>query len=143
MICIYILDALTIFSPKEAVAKAELLILMKKISNNESLSSCDNLANVLRAAFPDSEIVKNFSLERSKAGYLVSEAIGPYFRQMLLSDIDKNLYYCILYDETTNAAKKKELQVAIRFLSKSHLRVNDHFILQRLFIVLIVRYYIL
>lgn len=97
---------------------------MKKLSNNESLSSCDHLSGVLKAAFPDSKIVEQFSLERSKAGYLVTDAIGPYFRELLLKDINTNFMYCLLYDETTNDAKKKELQVSVRFFSEKYQRVR-------------------
>lgn len=103
--------------------RAELLILFKKNSNNESLRSCDNLTEVLKTAFPDSKIAASMTLGHTEAGYLITDALGPHFRKQLLSDIKENLYYSISFDETTNSAKEKELQICVRYYSDTQKQV--------------------
>lgn len=78
-----------LFAPKDKAAKAELIILLKKIANNENLRSSDNIGDVFKVAFPDSKIVDDFSLAHTKAAYLITEALGPYFRKNFLEDILK------------------------------------------------------
>lgn len=93
------------------------------MSDNESLRSCDNLSEICQAAFPDSKIAAIMTLGHSKAGYLITDALGPYFRKQLLSDVDDKLFYCISFDETTNSAKEKELQICIRYYSNKNKQV--------------------
>lgn len=113
-------NSLAAFTIKDNTTKAEILMLLKVIANNGSLRSCDNLGDVLKIAFADSIAVQNFSLNHNKAGYLLNEALGPYFRDKLIKDVDRKKYFCILFDETTNSAGKKELQVCIRYWSTTH-----------------------
>jgi hypothetical protein len=51
---------------------------------------------------------KSFSLSRTKLSYLTTEALGPYFKDIMVKDAYKSLY-SILFDETTNAKNEKEL----------------------------------
>lgn len=97
--------------------KAEIVLTLHKLSIKDSFKSFEDLADALRAAIPDSQILKKFTLGRLKAAILVREALGPYFKRQMLMSIDKRNYFTIQHDETTNDAGKKELQIAVRYFS--------------------------
>jgi len=68
--------------------------------------------------FPGNEVLQNFTLGRTKVTYLITEALAPHFKDQILDDIGERPF-SLLYDETTNAAHKKELQTQVRFWSDS------------------------
>ena len=74
--------------------------------------------------FPDS-IPDTFSLGRTKQTYILVHALGPYFHEKIVSDMDLP-YYSLQYDETTNNENVKELQVLIKFWSKCANKVVVH-----------------
>ncbi|XP_055307211.1 uncharacterized protein LOC129571437 [Sitodiplosis mosellana] len=106
-------------APKEQTTRAELLILLNGLSNNCSLNAFDNLGSVLKFAISDSEILKSLTLNRTKATYILNFALGPYFYKKVIKDINRQLYFTLLFDETVNSANKKELQIRIRYFSNS------------------------
>lgn len=53
---------------------------------------------------------------RTKYGYFLQYALGPYFYRKMIEDIDQ--YFSLTYDETTNTEGLKELQVLIKYWSK-------------------------
>lgn len=107
---------------KTAALRAEILLTMYKIIKNESFKSFDDLNDVIKASFTDSNIAKLFCCDRSKATYITKEAFGPYYRNKMLESIDGGLFYTILFDETPNSITEKELQVSIRFFFKTYKR---------------------
>ena len=64
----------------------------------------------------ENDITKLFSCSRSKVSYLITDALGPYFKELLKKDINDSCF-TLLYDETTNSESKKELQVQIKYWS--------------------------
>ncbi|XP_062556179.1 uncharacterized protein LOC134221020 [Armigeres subalbatus] len=106
-----------LFSPRDSSAKAELIWLLKCIASDFPAASCDGIADIFAAMFPNID-VSGFSLSRTKARYLATEALAPYFRESLLNDA-RNSMFTLCYDETTNSAGKKELQTAVRYWSSS------------------------
>lgn len=75
------------------------------INNHWSARSCNDISEL-------------FSQGVTIFCYFVTEALGPYFRQKMLQDI-LNTNYTVSYDETTNNAGEKELQIGIRYWSIS------------------------
>lgn len=110
-----------LFSSRDVAAKAELIWLLKCIASDFSAASCDGIADVFSAMFPDVD-VSSFSLSRTKARYLVTDALAPYFQESWLKEA-RNSLYTLCYDETTNAAGRKELQTAIRYWSPSKSKI--------------------
>lgn len=72
-----------------------------------------------RQLFQTLLLQKKFTLNNNKAGYVLNEALGPYFRKEMLKDVDIDKYFTVLFDETTNAAGSKELQICLRYCSIS------------------------
>lgn len=105
---------LQLYSNREAITKLELLWCMKIVTSNWSFNSCADLSEFIKNVHP--EIPKEFSLSTSKIRYIITYALGPYFKRQLLTDIGSS-FYTIHYDETTNSKSTKELQVGIRYFS--------------------------
>lgn len=57
--------------------------------------------------------------------YLITDALGPYFKSILVDDINQSNGYTISFDETTNSKSKKELQVRIRYFSEMRNEIVD------------------
>jgi hypothetical protein len=101
---------------------------MKLIQSNFSFNSCDGLADIFKCMFPLPVAVPvHFSLGATKATYLLTEALAPYFKEQVVKDISGS-YYSLLYDETTNSANCKELDIAVRYWSNSQSKIMTYFI---------------
>lgn len=112
-----------LYCTKDSGARAELIWSMKNVVCNMSAESCDGISKTFEAMFTEA-FPKGFSLGSTKLSYIISEALGPYFRQQMLNEM-KDVSYTLQYDETTNAEEKKELQIVIRYWSE-HQVVTRH-----------------
>ena len=73
-------------SLKDEATRAELIWAMKVVGSHYSYASCNNIKDTLGAMFPG-KIPENFTMSSSKVSYLVSEATGPYFKQLVADDV--------------------------------------------------------
>ncbi|KAL4085366.1 hypothetical protein QTP88_027225 [Uroleucon formosanum] len=106
---------LGVYCKQEDATKAELMWTMKSVLCNMSGSSCDGLAELFKTMFPKA-VPDKCSLSRTKMSYLITDTLGPHFRQIILDEIQNySTYYTLMYDETTNSESKKELQVAVPY----------------------------
>ena len=79
--------------------------------------------------FPDA-VPENFSISATKAAYLVTEALGPYFMKQLLRDLDDDdTYITLCFDETGNVKNEKELQVRAQYWSKQFNKIINRFLI--------------
>lgn len=105
-----------LYSVKDGATRAEILWAMKMVVSDFPIEpSCDSIKELFSAMFPNS-LPSDFSMSTTKARYLICDAIAPYFRQEMMKDY-KDSYFSLCFDETCNAASKKELQVAIKYWS--------------------------
>ena len=89
------------YSLADNARKAELIWAMKNIFADFSFSLCDEIKEVYCSMFlTENAVPKDFSLSHTKMSYLITDAIGPYFKNEILNDIDSS--YSLLYDKTTN-----------------------------------------
>ncbi|KAE8738402.1 hypothetical protein FOCC_FOCC016123 [Frankliniella occidentalis] len=109
---------LRLMSARDAAMRAELIWVLKCVQGSYSLLSCDNFVDTLKAMLGEEHIPDGMSLGRTKAAYLMTDALGPYFRNLMLEDARKAVSYSVCYDETTNAKHRKELQIGFRFWSE-------------------------
>ncbi|XP_063216597.1 uncharacterized protein LOC134527657 [Bacillus rossius redtenbacheri] len=89
-----------------------------------SASSCGGIADVFKSMFGEG-VPEDFSLSSTKFRYLLTDALSPYFRNVILKDMD-GAYYSVCYDKTTNHTGRKELQIAIRYWSNTKLQIITH-----------------
>ena len=100
--------------------RQELIWTLRCVDKNQSALSCDGIGDTFKymcGTYKDGHgVADDFSIGKTKFGYIVVEALGPYFRKLMLEEAAK-AYYSLCFDETTNEKGFKEQQVAIRFWS--------------------------
>ena len=70
--------------------------------------------------------LEGFSLNAKKMTYLLAKTIYPYFREILVEDIQMS-NFVLAYDETTYSAGVKELQIRLLYwLKEQKLVINLH-----------------
>jgi len=106
-------------APQDKARKAEALLVLKMVSSNYSFASYDNIADVCRLAFEDSDIAQHITMNRKKAAYLVTDGLGPYFQKLFCNDIRTASvpYFTLYFDETTTRQVKKQLDIHVGFWS--------------------------
>lgn len=110
---------LRLYSCRDSALTAELIWCLKIVSSNMPIESCSGIVNIFKAMFPiEGSIPENFCLNPTKASYLITDALAPYFREIFISEVQQK-YFSLQYDETTNNAGQKELQVLVRYWSDS------------------------
>ena len=70
--------------------------------------------------FPDSDIVKKFTLGKTKCSYIINYGIAPYFKEILLKAINHSPYYSLSFDESMNSVLQNcRMDVGIRYCKGS------------------------
>lgn len=77
---------------KDGVIKAELIWTMRMLMHNQTFRSCQGLNEAFAVMFP-CDISAGFSLSETKCRYLVTEALGPFFREKLINDCQGKFVY--------------------------------------------------
>jgi len=92
---------------------------MQLASSNYSYSSYDNIAGICRAAFEDSEIAQNVTMNRKKASYTLSDGLCPYFQKLFQCDLKSSAvpFFTLYFDETTTRQVKKQMDIHIGYWS--------------------------
>uniref|UniRef100_A0A3P9AK00 Oxysterol-binding protein n=2 Tax=Esox lucius TaxID=8010 RepID=A0A3P9AK00_ESOLU len=99
-----------------ATLRAEVLWCLHTAEKHHSLNSNENLAEVFKAMFPDSDIAKLFTCGKDKTGYIIRFGLAPHFKQELINTINKAGQFVLMFDESLNqSTKTKQLHVHIRF----------------------------
>ena len=86
-----------------------------------SLNSCSHTGgskNLYATMFPNDTVAKTFAVGRTKAAYVIEEAIAPYLRQKQMSFLQDNLFV-IIVDESNNVKGKKQLDILVRYFIES------------------------
>lgn len=110
--------SIQLYSAKQAASRAELIWCLKMIGGNFAVQpACEDVKETFEAMFPGS-VPSEFTLSRTKARYLVCDALAPYFKKQLVDDIG-GAHFSLCFDETVNAASKKELQTVVKYWSDS------------------------
>ena len=86
---------------RDAASRAEIVWVLKSIASSFAAASCDHIAEVFQTMFPDA-VPEGLSLNAKKMTCLLTEAIYPYFQEILVEDIQKS-DFLLEYDETTNS----------------------------------------
>ena len=64
---------------EDKARKAEALLVLKMASSNYSFASYDNISDVCRLAFDDSQIAQHITMNKKKASYMITDGLGPHF----------------------------------------------------------------
>lgn len=119
------LPTMSLWDTRNDSIKAEIIWTLKVVESHFSGRSCENIADIFRAMFPNNIVSDSFSLGKFKIAYMLTDCVGPHFRDMFLNDA-KESFFSLCFDETTNEASKKELQVGVRYYSEKTKRIQQH-----------------
>lgn len=101
---------------EEEKIKAIVIWLMKSIDSGYSNHSSDDIGDVLRSMDPDSKILEAFNMKKTKAAYVINHGLGPHFRGLLYSQIEKSDIIVLSFDESHNdVTKTTEMALIVRF----------------------------
>ena len=88
--------------------KAEIFWALKIIMSHFSYSSAEDICDIFRVMFHDSAIAKKMKCGPTKLSYIVAFGIAPYFKQLLLSELQKAPCFVLSFDESLNHDLQKE-----------------------------------
>ena len=80
-----------------------------------SFNSCNEIGDIFRTMFPDSNIAKQFNMQSRKVSYVLSHGLGPYFHQELVKCLKRNDKFVLCVDEQTNNHNCKQLDLLVKY----------------------------
>ena len=101
------------------------LDVYKRQEHNIAIESSDHLVGLMKAVYPDSEISKKLSCNRTKCTAIIKNVIAKTEFEELL-DVMRNNNFSILVDESTDRSSNKHLAVVVRRCLNNH-DVRDDF----------------
>ena len=72
---------------------------MNVVKSHHSFNSCSDLKNIFTKMFPDSDIVTQFTLGKTKCQYMILYGLAS----KLIKQINDSICYPISFDETLNS----------------------------------------
>ena len=105
------------FASGSDVLKAEVIWTMKTVSDHLSFKSNDNINEVFKEMFPDSQIASKFTCGEKKTAYLAVFGLAPYLRDKLITTVNANSTpFTVMFDESlNNKSQSKQLDVHVRY----------------------------
>ena len=88
---------------KSQVSIAEIKWALQTVTKGHSKNSSNNIAELFKVIFPDSQIAKMFTLGTDKTRYIVNYGIAPYFYEILNANVNLADFYAISFDESMNS----------------------------------------
>lgn len=96
--------------------EAEIRWVLNTVYSRHSMNTSSNSGELFRKMFPDSNIAKTFQCGRTKAGYVATYGLAPYFQSELLLTLSTAPYYTISFDESLNQIfQKGQMDLLVRF----------------------------
>ena len=102
------------FCACDAAYKAELIWALQTVQSSMSANSSDLIVATFHAIIPG-KISNKIPLCVNKLVYLITDALHPYCKKMLVKDIQS--YQVLEYDKTTNNAGMKKLKIRVQYWS--------------------------
>ena len=109
--------------------EAEIRWVLNTVYSKHSMNSSSNSGELFRKMFPDSDIAKSFQCGRTKAGYVATYGLAPYFRSELLSILSNVPYYTVSFDESLNQIfQKGQMDLLVRFWDERYDIVSTRYL---------------
>jgi hypothetical protein len=114
------INSTSISKPAEGAEtmKAELRYCIHFVEHDFPFQAADH-SDVLKEMFPDSKIAQSFKCKRSKMAYLLNDAIAPFVKEEIVSEINSESgFYSIAIDESNDClGNRKFLQIVVSYIS--------------------------
>lgn len=104
----------------------ELLLAGFFSEHNIPFLASDHMTNILKRGLPDSNIVKNLALGRTKITSIVKNVIAPCERATLAQKLSKRRF-SVLIDETTDIGTVSTLCIIVRFFDEEKKQIISQF----------------
>lgn len=99
----------------DSVKNAELILATFFAEHNVALHTIDHLIPALKQAIPDSKILKDIRLSRTKCAKIISNVIGDIEKEKLVQVL-KVTKFSVMIDESTDITNGKNLCVIVRYV---------------------------
>lgn len=106
--------------------ESEIRISMYIVEHNVALRSSDHLISLFKSICPESDVIKQFSCNRTKATSIVCNVIGQFDFNNRVSKM-KTQFFSIMIDESTDHSSIKHLAIVIRMFDFKKFTVRDEF----------------
>lgn len=118
-------NAAEVTTLNDSVVRAEALFAISLAVKGIPFSYADTATKILPQMFPDSQIAGKVSCGRTKASYMISDGLGPYFKKKVVEELSRpDVYYSIQIDETPKPEQRvQQLDVLVRYFSRKQQRV--------------------
>ena len=111
-----------------ATTKAKIRWVLSVVCSRYSKNSLSNVNGLFTAMFPDSEIAKSFQYSPTKASYVTTYSLAPYFHSLLLQKISFSPRQVVSFDESLNySVQKPKMDLLIRYRDNDRDRVCSHY----------------
>ena len=78
--------------------------------------SCADLSAMFQVMFPDSEIVSQYTLGKTKTRYTMIYGIASEFKKQLIYEINASPFYTVSFHESLNSqVQKSQMDVGVRY----------------------------
>ncbi|KAK5854787.1 hypothetical protein PBY51_004952 [Eleginops maclovinus] len=95
--------------------KAEVLWTLNTVAKHQSYNSNENVSDLFKFMFPDSDIATTFTCGPDKTAYIAKFGLAVFIKEELVSKVNKSPFV-LMFDESLNeTTKNKQLDVHVRF----------------------------
>ncbi|XP_033325791.2 uncharacterized protein LOC117220178 isoform X1 [Megalopta genalis] len=106
------------YKNKKVLARiAEMRLCMNIIEHNRSFNSFNHFIDMLYACFPDSEILTEVSLRRTKIYAIITNVLNQAIIEKHI-EILVNKFFSTLVDESTDVSNDKNLCILVRYVDE-------------------------
>ena len=118
-----------LFIANTEVVKAEIIWVLKSVVSGFSYRSSDSTPSLFSSMFPDSEIAKRFKMGKTKANYIATHGLAPYFKGLLMGKLNKSICMSHSFDESLNSTTQtSEMDLYVRFWDSDKMNVDVRFL---------------
>jgi hypothetical protein len=112
------------------ITSAEIIWALEVVTGGMSLNSCSRSTEAFRRMFHDSQIAQRYSMGKTKASYIITHGIAPYFKEGLINEVkNKCSDYVICFDESLNKISQRcQMDLFVRFWDSSKEEVSTRYL---------------
>ena len=113
---------------ENSVRRAEIKLTGLFATNYLAFRLMDVLSPLCQDIFPDSQIVKQFALRRTKSTALIKNALGEYFKNQLFNTLKTlGCFFSIIMDELTDKSATKQCGFSVIYYDNEQLKAKSRF----------------
>ena len=101
---------ITHFVNRNEVLKSEILWTLQTVVTHCSYKSNENISEVFKAMFPDSEVAQKLKCGEKKTAYMCVFGLADYFKQSVLGEV-KGHFVLLFYESLNKKLQEKQLDI--------------------------------